>query len=101
MNIQVKTFIYLILLSGCVSPYEVDTVKNIGQIVITGKITNLKNQEPILIQATSTSGVRRPLTKAIVKVIENGTNEIVLIEELPAGIFFLPIRLENPEAFMS
>jgi Domain of unknown function (DUF4249) len=93
MNTRLKTFIYLILLSSCVTPFDVDTVKIVGQIVITGKITNLRDQDPILIQSTSTSGVRPPLTKAIVKVVEDGINEIVLIEESPGMYFFPPLLI--------
>jgi Domain of unknown function (DUF4249) len=86
-----KIPLYFILLIGCVTPFEVDTTKVIGQIVIVGRITNLKDQEPILIQATSTSGVRPPISNAIVKVIEDSTNEILLTEDLPGRYFFPPL----------
>jgi|688.fasta_scaffold13490_8 hypothetical protein len=91
-----KILIYFFLFASCITPFEVDTTSAIGQIVITGRITNLKEQEPIMIQATSTSGLRPPLANAIVKVIENGTNAIVLEENLPGRYFFPPSVIGKP-----
>lgn len=91
-----KIGLYFILLVGCVSPFEVDTSAVVGQVVITGRITNLKEQEPIQIEVTSTSGVRPPIRNAIVKLVENNTLEILLSENTPGKYFFPPNMIGKP-----
>jgi Domain of unknown function (DUF4249) len=76
------------MFAACISPYDIDTSSKGGQLVINGRITNLKEQQPIRIQVTSASGLGPLVTGAKVIVIEDSFKIYELSEESPGSYYF-------------
>ncbi len=77
------------ILAACISPYDIDTSSKGGKIIINGRITNLKEQQPIRIQVTSTSGSRPLVLNAKVTLIEDLSKTYELTEDSP-GLYYFP-----------
>jgi hypothetical protein len=78
----------ILILVACISPYDIDTSSKGGQLIINGRITNLKEQQPIRIQITSTSGFRPLVSNAKVTLIEDLSKIYELTEDSPGSYYF-------------
>jgi hypothetical protein len=81
--------ICIFFLIACISPFEINTLLKEGQLIINGRITNLKEQQPVTIQVTTTSGLRPIVTGAKVSLIEDAFNKYELSEDSP-GLYYFP-----------
>jgi Domain of unknown function (DUF4249) len=93
MKIYLKIIIMGGLLYSCVTPFEPKTNFGFDQLIVNGRITNLEEQEPIILQKTRSDGLRSSVMGAEVTIFEDGTH--YRLEERAEGKYFMPTALKG------
>jgi hypothetical protein len=88
-----KSFLYYLLLQSCVSLYDPPTNFKFGQLIVNGRITNTSEEEPIVLQKTTSNGLRIAVTNAIVEILED--DKSYLLTEKENGKYFKPDNLKG------
>ncbi|MBO0935486.1 DUF4249 domain-containing protein [Fibrella sp. HMF5335] len=82
------------LLLGCVSTYDPDLALNSRLVVVSGTITDLADQQTVTLNQSRSSqdsvNVSTPISNALVEVIVNGAETVLLTETQP-GTYVLPV----------
>jgi Domain of unknown function (DUF4249) len=93
MKVSLKIVFIGSFFYSCVTLFEPQTNFRFGQLIVNGRITNLEEQEPIILQKTRSDGLRVSIRGAEVTIFEDEAPH--RLEEGAEGKYFMPTALKG------